>query len=475
MWLLAAVAVVHGVAPLLLLGPHWGFGVDETVYLSQINAHVPAGLFSAPRARGTTFLAAAVTALTGSVAAVRIWLAALSTVGLFLAYRPWLRLRDGYPVPIAALLFTSIWSVAFYGFEAMPNEWVAFAVLGATGYAVRFLRDGRHRDLGWVVGAMAVTALFRPSDAGFAACGLLVACVLVQAPPRLRVRAALAAVAGTVLGTVEWVIEAYTSFGGVTARIHEAQAEQGGGGLRFSGLAQARSLAGPLLCRAGCHANASVTFWLWWVVGAALILLSIVFGRHGFRRSPDLIVLPVAVASGAQYLLTVGYAAPRFLIPAYALLALPCASAIVGLRARAGRRRARIAVTTALIGALVAHIAIQVDVVVSHVAPQLVRFNRQMRLDAVALHVLDVRRPCVVLGQPSWNEALAYATGCRNVPRDATSLRRLRAGGTHVVWLGPSAPPARYGSRSGWRRVRLPGRSATGRQVAYLSVGRSGQ
>lgn len=468
MWLLVLVAVLHGLTPLVLLGPHWGFGIDETVYLSQLNRHVPAALFSAPRARGTTLVAAPVTALTDSVAAVRVWLAVLSAVGLFLAYRPWLRIIDANIVALAALLFTSIWSVAYYGFEAMPNEWVAFAVLVATGYVVRLLREGCSRHLVWVVLSTALAALFRPSDAGFAAAGLVLACVVVRAPVRWRVRAGCAAVAGAGLGTVQWVIEAYTSFGGLAARIHAAQAEQGGGGLRFSGLAQARSLAGPLLCRAGCHADAPMVFRLWWVVGAALVATAIWLGRHRLRQGADIVVVLVALTSAAQYVLTVGYAAPRFLIPSYALLALPCASALVGLCARVRRGRPRVVVTAALVAVLLAHVAIQLDVVLVHVKPPVARFDRRMRVDAAALHARGVRRNCVVLGQPGYNEALAYAAGCSNVPANAKAVRNLRAQGRDAVWLGPSKPPVRYGS--GWRRVALPGAGAGTAQVAYLRL-----
>ncbi|MDT7575139.1 MAG: hypothetical protein QOH17_1472, partial [Pseudonocardiales bacterium] len=424
------------------------------------------------RARGMTLLAAPVTELTDSIMAVRLWLAGLSGLGLFVAYRSWLRVYPGYVAPIAALLFSSIWSVAYYAFQAMPNEWVAFAVLAATGHAVLYLRDGRTRHLGWIVLAMTSAALLRPSDAGFAAAGTVVACAVIQAPRRLRVRAGWAVLAGTVLGTAEWVVEAYLSFGGLGERIRAAQAEQGGGGLRFSGLAQARALAGPLLCRTGCHAHAPVVFWFWWVVGAGLVLAAIVLGRHCFRAGPGLFVLVVAVATAAQYLLTVGYAAPRFLIPPYALLALPCASAIVRLctraqPARAGRGLIRVGVTSAFVVVLLAHLAVQGDVVIAHIRPAVTRFNRQVQADAAALHALGVRPPCVVLGQPSWNEALAYAAGCRNVPRGVGAVQRLRALGTDVVWLGPTSPPDRYGLS--WRQVTLPGPTSLSPQVAYLS------
>src|SRR5687768_12703406 len=165
-WLIV-VAVVHAVAPLLLMGPRWWFGVDETVYLSQINSFVPAGGFSAPRARGMTLIAAPVTLLTPSVTAVRVWVAVLSGIALFAAFRPWLRLQDGFVTPIAALLFSSIWSVIYYSFEIMPNEWVAVTALASCGYLLLFLKEGQARHVIAASVALGLVALLRPLDAAY--------------------------------------------------------------------------------------------------------------------------------------------------------------------------------------------------------------------------------------------------------------------------------------------------------------------
>ena len=471
--LLALVALVHGSAPLILMGSRWGFGIDETVYLSQINAHVPASLFSAPRARGTTLVAAPVTLLTSSVSAVRIWLAMLSAACLFLAYRPWLRARPGYVAPIAAALFSTIWSAAYYAFGAMPNEWVAFALVAASGYTLLFLRQGRHRQLIWIGSAMAITALFRPSDAGFAALGLIVAGVLIESPVRLRVYAVSAVVLGVVLGTAEWVIEAWIRFGGITARIHGAQADQGGGGLRFSGLAQARTLAGPLLCRGNCTAHASIVFWFWWFAGGALIVIALVFARRRLRRGDELLPFVVGLATAAQYILTVSYSAPRFLIPTYALLALPCAAGLAGLRRRVPAGRPRVLLASALAFSLAVHVAIQADVIVRHLMPPIARYDYKVSADAASLHALGVRGPCIVLGQPTWNAALAYSARCTNEPTSGPAVLRAITAGSRVVWLGPGPPPTKYGTHT--RRVSLPG-SVPGRTfVAYLILGRAAQ
>ncbi|MFF4650768.1 hypothetical protein [Streptomyces sp. NPDC001380] len=55
---LAAVAAAFTAAQLLLVVPGTGLGWDETVYVSQVDPRVPAAFFSAPRARGISWLAA---------------------------------------------------------------------------------------------------------------------------------------------------------------------------------------------------------------------------------------------------------------------------------------------------------------------------------------------------------------------------------------------------------------------------------
>jgi hypothetical protein len=448
--LLAAVAVLHALSPLVILGVHWGFGIDETVYLSQLNAYVPAGLFSAPRARGTTLIAAPVTLLTSSVAAVRVWVAALAGLALYLSYRPWLRLRDGHIVPLAALLFSTLWMVIYYAFELMPNEWDALATLAACGYLLLYLRDGRRRHVWAVAALMACVALFRPSDAAYAGAALCVCCVFLRTPVRRRTAAAAAVALGAAAGAAEWVIEAYTSYGGLAARISAAQNENGGGGLHFAGLDQARTLAGPLLCRAGCHAHAAVIFQLWWVALAALLVVAVVTVRE---RTLVRVPLAVGLAAAAQYVFTVPYSAPRFLIPAYALLSIPCALGLMCiLRAATGSARRR-RVAAALAVGLVAHTALQVGVIAKAIAPGVRRGDQHAAAEARQLAYLGVRPPCLVLGEPTDNERLAYLMRCANVPRNGVAVRDEIEDGTHVVWLSSKRPPRVYGAD--WARDTL--------------------
>ncbi len=462
--LLVVVAVVHALSPLLLLGSHWWYGYDETVYLSQINAHLPAGLFSAPRARGPTLLAAPVTMLSWSVSAVRIWVAALSGLACYLAFRPWLRLRPGYLVPLAALLFSTIWTVIYYGFEVMPNEWVAFGLLAATGWALRYLLEGSRAQLGYVAVALALVALLRPSDAAYGGAALLLSCVVVRSVDRRRrLRVGAAVVVGIAVGCAQWVLEAYARFGGPGARIVAAQAEQGGGGLHFAGAAQFRTLAGPILCRAGCHASAAIVYRLWWIGLVLLVIVALFVGAR--RRELTVNAAPAAVglAIAAQYVFTVTYAAPRFLIPTYGLLCLPAAAGlryiVCGIR---GRRRRR-ACSLALAGLLLAHAVVQVQLITSRIGPSMRTGNDRTLADARDLVWLGVRPGCIVSGPG--DENLAYAVRCTNVPTTASAIRHELDEGAQVVWLvRPPADRATF-----WRRVALRYPTADHSHFVYLS------
>jgi hypothetical protein len=465
--LLIAVAILHALSPLVLLGVHWWFGVDETVYLSQLNAHVPAAYFSAPRARGATLIAAPITSWTSSVAAVRLWVSALSGLALYAGFAPWLRLRPGYRVPLAALMLSSLWMVTYYGFEVMPNEWVAFAVLAASGYAVRFLGDGRGRHLLWVAAAALAIALLRPSDILYGGGALALCCLFAKAPIRRRLQVIAALSAGAAIGIGEWVFEAETSYGGLFARIRAAQGEQGGGGFHFAGAAQARALAGPLLCRGGCTADAPIAYQLWWIALAVLVALAFIGRRAAKDRRVEAMLVIVGLAMAAQYVFTVTYAAPRFLIPTYALLALPAASGVTRLvrmvRAPAWRR----VLVISLAGLFIANTALQVDVITANIAPSTRVENRTVVADARMLNGLGLAHPCLLLGSTD-NLRLAYAAACSNSPSSPYAVRDKLAAGTAVIWMGDTKPSSFYGYR--WRRVDLPGVTAGQPRVGYVST-----
>lgn len=452
--LLGLVAAVHAALPILVLGRHWLIGIDESVYLSQINAHVPPGGFSAPRARGSTFLAAPVTAFTSAVVPMREWTTVLSGLGLFAAFRPWLRLRPGYVVPLAAALFASIWTVTYYGFQVMPNEWVAFATVGACGSLLNFLIDGRRWSLVGAAVALAATALLRPSDAAYAGLALAVVAVLCRTTWRRRSVAVAVLAFGVAAGAADWVIEAYTSYGGLSARIAASESEQGGSGLYWAGSAQARALAGPLLCREGCHADAAPVYRLWWVAGALLLLVAATQARRMHRPILEVAPLVLGAVMAAQYVFTVPYAAPRFMLPVYSALALPCAAGILTVVGRVRPRRARVVVVGILAAAFVGHLAVQNHVITHYIEPPSRGFEKQVLASAAVLRKAGITGDCLLVGSTGTSGPLAYRLGCGNWVPGHDALYRDIHRGVHVAWIRNSPPSHLWGIH--WDKMSLP-------------------
>ncbi|HVV75827.1 MAG TPA: hypothetical protein VHC43_07305 [Mycobacteriales bacterium] len=334
---LVAVSVAHAVSPLILRGVHSALGWDETVYVSQIDPHAVAERFTAPRARGLTLLTAPASLLSGSLVVLRVWMAILSGAGMFLAFLPWLRVRRSYVVPFAALMFSGLWVATYYSFEAMPNQYVAYGALAACGWLVMWMRrPDRRRWLGYAATAVAFTALMRPTDSLFLLVPLLAGVVLQRTlSRRTRVIASSLLIAGLLVGFAEWFVEAYVRFGGPLARFHQASAENIGG-LHWSLGAQMRVLAGPILCRGTCQATSPMADRIWWFAIPVFVGVGIWAARRHRASAPYLIATGVGLTIAAQYVFAIGYAAPRFLEPTYALLALPAAEAVAWLWRRAG-------------------------------------------------------------------------------------------------------------------------------------------
>jgi hypothetical protein len=200
--------------------------------------------------------------------------------------------------------------------------------------------------------SMALVTLIRPGDAAYLAVPLLAASLL-PGPERTgpgrdgwwrRWPAAAATGLGLLAGGAEWVAEAYLRFGGVASRLRAAGAEQGGFGLHFALLDELKALNGPTLCRPCTVGVRYPELDLWWFLLPVLVALAVLAARQAGRGTPapgapgpvtlETVLLPVACACcvAAQYLFMINYAAPRFLLPAYALLAVPAADGLAFLR-----------------------------------------------------------------------------------------------------------------------------------------------
>ncbi|GAA4789502.1 hypothetical protein [Streptomyces ziwulingensis] len=402
--LLAVVAAAFTALQLLLVRPGLGLGWDEIVYVSQVTGHTPAAFFSAPRSRGPSLLVAPVASWSDSTELLRVHLAVLSGLGLHLALRAW---RGLFPVPVLATggaLFATLWLTLFYGPQAMPNYWVAVGALLTAGCFLRVGAEPSVRAPLWgVAGGVALMAWMRPADAVWIALPLLALALW-----RRRGRLLLAAACGLVAGGAQWVAEAYVRYGGLGQRLHDASGIQGGLGRQFAADDQLRSLGGRALCRpcTGPFPHPAVT--LWWFVLPVLAVLGLVVAVRAGRAARTLVPLACAATAALPYLFLIGYAAPRFLQPAYALLAIPVADALWYLvRDTAGRWRP--AVATAVAGALAGHLAVQGAVLVRTVE-RTAEDRRDWARTARELHRLGVRPPCLLTGFEAI--PLGYYAGC---------------------------------------------------------------
>jgi hypothetical protein len=467
---LAGVAAAFTLVQLVLVVPGLGLGWDETVYVSQVGQQAPAAFFSAPRARGISFLAAPVTLLTGSVDVLRVYLAVLSGCGLFLALWVWRRLLAAPVLALAGALFGGLWITLFYGPQVMPNLWVAFGALLATGCFLRAVHDRTDRRALVGLGAgLALAGLMRPSDAAWLALPLAAAALCVRAWRRPAVLLVLFFATGA--GGAEWVIEAYLRYGGLVTRLNRASEIQGGMGWHLAFDDQVRALAGRSLCRPCDVPWRHPATAAWWFALPLLTAGGVVAAARARRMAVALVPTVTGLSLAVQYLLMIDYAAPRFLLPTYALLAVPVALCLVwlvtGVRGRP-RRVAAAAVALALAGHLAVQYAV-LDGIVSRSRPTRDAVGRI----AAELNRQGVRPPCIVTGAEAIR--IAYQAGCASrqagghdgsiTEAGLVAAARGRPVAVLVAGDGNAPPYAR-----GWRATDLPGLGALRGYRAYVSL-----
>lgn len=471
-WLLL-VAIAYTCAQLVFVATkQLGLSWDEVVYVSQVSLHAPASAFSAPRARGISLLTAPVALLTSSVLSLRVYLSVLSGAGLFLALLAWRRLRPAWNLALAGLFYGGLWITQYFGPQAMPDQWVAFSALAAVGLFLTAAGPARQAESGsaivarptWpVLGGLAVSnavaALVRPGDALYLSAALLIATAVVRRWRRWKL--ALATAAGFAAGAAEWVVEAYLRFGGPLARLQGASGEQGGFGLHLGIVDELRALNGPILCRPCTSALTEPAASIWWFALPALAVLGILAARHRGQAYSAVLATVCGLAVGFQYLVLLGYAAPRFLLPVYALLAIPVADAL-GWLAVGLRRSLRPVTITLLAALLLAQLTVQHAVLEREVARYTSFFHGYGQV-AAALHALGVKPPCLINGYESI--PIAFYSGCgsaASAQATAGSGRSLRVA---VIELPHMLPPAYV---TGWHRIRLAGLRPSLRFNVYL-------
>ncbi|MCX4643918.1 MULTISPECIES: hypothetical protein [unclassified Streptomyces] len=410
---LALVALAYALVQCLLVVPPLAhaLGWDETVYVSQYDPRVPAAFFSAPRSRGVSFLTAPFIAATSSVLVLRIGLTLLSSAALYAAFRVWRPVAGARTTALAALLFAGLWITQISGPQAMPNLWVAFGAVAATGWFLRAVTGREPRANWWLAGCVAVTALFRAPDAVWLALPLI-------ATALFRSRRTLAyLVGGLAAGLAQWVAEAYIRFGSVQDRLHVSSATEGDMGLHLNFDNAWSSLNGPLLCRPCTATVDSPGLTLWWLALPLLAAAALAHAMRERRLLPTALPMAVAAALSVPYLLMIDYSAPRFLLPAYALLALPVAGLVTRLNPRRG---------LVLAGLLIAAQLVSQATVLTRVTASTAITNERYRAAADSLRTLGLRPPCLVSGPRAL--PIAYDAGCASAQVDGNNVSTTVAG-----------------------------------------------
>ena len=417
---LLAVAASYSLVVLTQLRWFDYLAYDEVVYASQFAHGLRPMEMTAPRAWGMPLLLAPVDVFTTSIPVLRAYLGVLAGVGLYLAFHPWLRVSARWVAPIAAALFATLWTSVLYAVMGYPNIWLGFALMAGTGWAWRVLDgDTGRRALLWLVAAFGVASMIRPTDAVIVAAPLLAALAWKRAS-----RPLVAVAAGLSIGVGAWVVESFVRFGDPIERLRQAAENTGaahGLGLGFIALLQAVD-GTRFLCRPAARcADLHLLEVAWWLALPVLVGLGVAVAQ---RRSRYLLLATSAALLAASYVIPLDWSNTRFLQPAYVLLAVPIARAVLaGLQARR-------AIAVAVLVLVVAHTTMQL-VTYRRVASNEIDNARARREEVAFLRdTVGVDPPCVVylLSGPT----VPYSIGCET--GSPTSVLRWRVPRSRMTW-----------------------------------------
>jgi hypothetical protein len=320
------------VAQVLVFSAHRYTRWDEAVYLLQVSPRLPPFFFAPSRSRGITFLVAPVEAITGSIVAVRVFLEVASAAALTTIFLLWVSVI-GWAAPVAAFILGFSWLGLFYGSEVMPNLWAALLALAAFACWMRYVR-GSDRALWLTSLCLGIMVLFRAQDA-VAPAAVLGLWALIR--PQRRVRAVAILAAGFVLGLTPWLIEMTVRYGSPAAGLREAESITQLGHTSFGhSLVQYFLLTDGPLGGPDTSGRIPVVGGLWCAAISILVALALVRSTRRLRAVAVMATV-MGLLLAAQYLFFDPALQPRFLLPAYALLAVSAATGSVALFRDRGR------------------------------------------------------------------------------------------------------------------------------------------
>ena len=406
--LIWVVAVASFATQMLLTAVARAWSWDEAIYLSQVTREADALPFAASRARGITLLVAPLASMGAPGWAIRVCLAAGSSLVLALVFRAWVP-RIGIAAAIGAFLFAASWPALFYGSEVMPNLWAALFGVGLVAYLARSIAsdgDGRGTAVALLVFAVLMT-LMRPPDALVLALALTLA---VAALDRGSWRALVPMLTGVALGWVPWLVEMSVRFGGPVEAIRSARAVSHVAGSGTGLLGHLALTDGPLLGPDSGAIPAAGA--LWWTGLLVLTVLALMLaGRNGSATDTWLAAIGGA-ALALEYLVLVTGLAPRFLLPGLALFSLTAGRGLDAAR-RAGTAGRSLAIAAA--AALAVWTVWQVETL-REVQDRAAGQRAVPRTTGLAIRdgltTAGLTDPCLILSDRDYPQ-IAFAAGCR--------------------------------------------------------------
>ena len=271
---------------------------------------------------------------------VRAYFALLSSLALVAAFRRWAR-PAGKVAWTAAAVFAASWVPLASGGTVQPHLFAALSAVLAAGFTMRWCIERDRGALVGIGGGVALTAAFTPLSGVALATGLAV--VIVVWVRRRALPGLVSAAAGVLLGLLPWLIEAELRFGGVRGRLRVTDPSA-------TAVQYLRLVDGPL--RGGPDGWPGSAAVIWVVVLAVLAATGILQRRWNHRRNASLVGVTVSAVLVLPYLLLVAPADARFLLPAYALLAVAIAAGLLDLWHIVGRRIRSPLVTAGLVAVM---------------------------------------------------------------------------------------------------------------------------
>ncbi len=416
--LVALLFLAAELTPSLLRMP---LGADEIGYIAQLSIHHSGVQLPPVHGQGVGLLAAPVTLLTTSLVAIRVWMAVLSAVGLFLGMLCWRGLRPAWVLALAGFILGSLAITQNSGVQIYPDWWAAVGLLVLTGLFLQAV-NGRMRAK-TVLPLIAVVSFFiillRPQNIVFVMGPAILAVLLVPGWRKPKVLGAMAV--GAAAGAVEWIAEAYAWYGGLGSRIHLANQEPPtthGFSLYFSFPLQVKVLSGPWYCTS----SAACPGWnvpgetLWFIALLALAVLGLCVAWRREARASAVLTAASAVWGVACYSFLVPFGAPRYILPSLALLAILAADGIGWLVTEWRWQTAGVMLACAF---LLIGVVSQRFVLSREISYQ--TSTRPFQAKADKLIKSGVRPPCVVS-----SPYVAYYVGCTG-PWSGESVQELLA------------------------------------------------